>query len=332
MRKILYGICAAAVIVVVVAGVLAVSDICGAGGNENVKEINVERGMGSYSIAKELKESGVIGSELLFKVYSKVTGEHVYQVGLHSLNSSMSYGEITRQLESAPMNAEQQVLIPEGYELRQIADTLEECGLINRDVFMSEVQSGVFDYDFIDKIPERDNRLEGYLFPDTYTFSKNETEHEIIDKMLANFKKQVIPVYEASGTTLTLDEVVTLASVIEREAANDDERAKVSSVLTNRLNIGMKLESCATVQYILSERKNVLSIEDTQIESPYNTYKYSGLPRGPIASPGIHSVTAAIYPESTDYLYFLASADGSYSLFAKTYEEHLENQRATQGK
>lgn len=331
MRKKMYGVYAAVILAVVIV-ILTITEVCGVGGTDNAIELNVEKGSGSYSVAEKLKDSGVIGSKFAFKMYSKITGEHIYQVGLHSLASSMSYKEITNILESAPMNTECRVLIPEGYELYRIADTLEEYGLINREVFMSEVQTGDFDYDFVKQIPERENRLEGYLFPDTYTFSKTETEHEIIDKMLKNFEKQVIPVYDASGTTLTLDEVVNLASVIEREAANDEERARVSSVLTNRLNIGMKLESCATVQYILNERKSVLSIEDTQIDSPYNTYKYSGLPKGPIASPGIKSIDAAIYPESTDYLYFLASADGSYSLFARTYEEHLENQRVTQGK
>lgn len=130
---------------------------------------------------------------------------------------------------------------------------------------------------------------------------------------------------------MSLDDIIVLASVIEREAAGDEDRGKVASVFVNRINSGMNLESCATVQYILKERKNVLSVEDTKIDSPYNTYMYSGLPIGPIASPGTKAIEAALYPEQTNYMYFLAVADGSGTLFSETFEEHLENQRKIQG-
>ena len=192
---------------------------------------------------------------------------------------------------------------------------------------MREVETGNFDYDFVKNIPARENRLEGYLYPDTYSFTGNESEHEIITVMLDNFNKKVIPVYEQSGVAQSLDEIIKLASVIEREAAGEDDRAKVASVFVNRINKGMKLESCATVQYILKERKSVLSNEDTLIDSTYNTYMYAGLPIGPIASPGIKSIEAAISPAQTNYMYFLANADGSGSVFSETYEEHLQKQR-----
>ena len=119
--------------------------------------------------------------------------------------------------------------------------------------------------------------------------------------------------------------------MIEREAAGDEDRGKVASVFVNRLNRGMKLESCATVQYVLKERKSVLSNGDTQIDSPYNTYKNSGLPIGPIASPGLKSVEAALYPEQTNYLYFMASADGKSTVFSETFDGQLEHQKEIQG-
>lgn len=318
-----------ALAVVLVFSIVVISDIAGVGGDERI-DIRVNEGDGLSAITKNLKAAGVINSSTAFKIYTRITGNHIYQMGIHSLNASMSYGEIIDELEKMPEKEEVTVLIPEGFELRQIADTLEKAGLINKEVFMREIQVGNFDYDFIAQIPDRENRLEGYLFPDTYKFAKDDSEHNIINTMLANFNKLVIPVYEAAQTDKTLDEIINLASIVEREAAGDDERKRVASVFVNRLNKNMRLESCATVQYLLKERKNILSNSDTQIDSPYNTYKNSGLPLGPIASPGLKSIEAALYPEQTNYLYFLATADGSYSLFAETFEQHLENQRQTQ--
>ncbi len=319
------------VVVAILLTMVVFLDMVGIGGGNNPVDIKVEKGTGLAAVSDTLKGSGIISNKFMFKAYAYLTGKHIYQAGTHRLNSSMSYREIMKILETMPEDDEVQVLIPEGYEIYKIADTLSEKGLINKEIFMREVQTGDFDYEFVRQIPERENRLEGYLFPDTYNFSTAETEYDIIDKMLKNFEKQVLPVYQESGTDKSLDDIIKLASIIEREAANDDERKLVSSVLTNRLNIGHRLESCATVQYILKERKSVLSNEDTRIDSPYNTYLNSGLPIGPISAPGIKSIEAAIYPAETNYMFFLAVGDGSYSLFSETMEEHLEKQKEIQG-
>lgn len=324
-NRILLG--AVAVVLILTAVLIAV--LVG-GGSDDVK-IRINEGDGASAIADTLKTAGIIDNASAFKIYARISGEHVYQMGVHYLNSDMSYREIIAELEKIPEAETVTVLIPEGFELRQIADTLEDAGLINRDVFMREVQIGSFDFDFIDKIPSRDNRLEGYLFPDTYKFAKDESEHNIINEMLANFNEKAVSAYNAAETDKTLDEIINLASIVEREAAGDDERTRVASVFVNRLNKNMKLESCATVQYLLKERKSILSNADTQIDSPYNTYKNNGLPPGPIASPGLKSIEAVLHPEQTNYLYFLATADGSHSLFAETFEQHLENQKITQG-
>ncbi len=306
-------------------------DMVGIGGGNTPVDVKIADGSGTDVISRCLKESGIISHRTMFKIYARLSGVHIYQKGTHTFNSSMSYGKIIDELETMPKDNEYTILIPEGYELRQIADTLEKEGLINREIFIRETEVGNFSYEFLEGVPERENRLEGYLYPDTYIFTDNMTEHEIIDAMLLNFEKNVIPVYEASQSNRTLDEIIKLASVVEREAAHDDERGLVASVFVNRLNKGMRLESCATVQYLLKERKSILSNADTQIDSLYNTYKNSGLPIGPIASPGLKSIEASIYPENTDYLYFLATADGSHSLFARTFDEHLINQQRTQG-
>lgn len=329
MRK-MFVICAALAAAVVILAVSVCVDMFGIGDGKEV-DVNISTGATGAAIADNLKDSGVITFETAFKLYAKIGAEPIYQAGIHRLNSGMSYREIIAELEKTAEMEQYTVTIPEGYELRQIADLLEEKGLINREVFMRETESGKFDFDFAQGLPDGENRLEGYLFPDTYTFDVSETERDIINRMLDNFNKRVVPIYEQSGTDKPLSEIVTLASIIEREAAGDDDRGRVASVFINRLNIGMKLESCATVQYILKERKPVLSNDDTRIDSPYNTYMYSGLPKGPISSPGLKSVEAALYPEQTNYLYFMAAADGKNSVFAETYEGHLENMKNIQG-
>jgi UPF0755 protein len=167
--------------------------------------------------------------------------------------------------------------------------------------------------------------LEGFLFPETYEMKVGASESQIAERMLSQFDKVFKDSYyeRAEELGMTINEVVTLASVIEREAQLDSERARISGVFHNRINKGWKLQSCATVQYILGERKEVLSYDDIAIESPYNTYINAGLPPSPIASPGEKSIIAALYPEDTDFMFFVASGenDGSH-IFSKTLKEH----------
>jgi len=185
-----------------------------------------------------------------------------------------------------------------------------------------------FDYAFLRGVPKRENRLEGYLFPDTYQFSLSEGAYSIINKMLARFDEIYTQEYRTRAKSLgmTDDEIITLASVIEREAQGDGDRKTVAGVFHNRLKNAQYpyLESCATVQYILKERKPVLSVADTKIDSPYNTYQNPGLPAGPIASPGQKSIEAALYPEAHNYLFFVMDSTGKHR-FAETFSEHQKN-------
>ena len=279
-------------------------------------------------IAKILKKDNLILSENFFRVMSKIRGvDSKYNFGKFKVNRGAGYEELFTTLTQAGTNVDAvKVTIPEGYEIYKIADLLEEKGLIDKEKFYYLVDYGEFDYDFIEDIPVRENRLEGYLFPNTYTFVPND-EKAIINEMLMQFEK-VYAKYEdrAEEMGMTMDEVITLASVIEREAQGDEDRKLVSSVFHNRLESTKYpyLQSCATVQYILKERKPVLSVEDTKIDSPYNTYINEGLPIGPIASPGEKSIEAALYPEESDYLFFVMGSDGKHH-FSETYEEHKQN-------
>ena len=326
--KRIVAFCLALVVVIAAvgaAGNIIYREINGIGGDEKNYVIDVPAGAGASKVASLLANRGIIKFPALFKLYAG--NRYMFQQGRHSVNSSMTYNELLETFGSyaeGGVGEQVQVVIPEGYELSQIADVLAQNGLADKDEFMKEVEEGTFDYDFVNAIPREENRLEGYLYPATYQIYPGTSVHDIITMMLNAFKENVIPVYNASGSTDPIDYVVTMASVIEREAANDDEKKTVASVFNNRLYEGKKLESCATVQYILHERKSVLSEEDTEIDSPYNTYMYKGLPIGPIASPGLSSIKAALKPADTDYMYFVADPSGSKNYFSITFEEHEE--------
>lgn len=315
---------------------LIFGDVFGWSGEEENVMISIPDGCSVNEIAEILKQEDVIDYVLAFRVYEKIDGEeHLFRKGGHMLKKNMSYGEIIRKLTAKPdvePDVSVKVTIPEGFENRNIADKLAEMGLVDKDKFIEELENGEFEYDFVEAITRTENRLEGYLFPATYDIYPGESEHDIICRFLDAFEENIVPLYNDAETEFSLDEVVTFASVVEREAANDAERPVVASVFYNRTKFNMNWSSCATVQYILKERKAILSNKDTKIESPYNTYINKGMPVGPIASPGINSVKAVLEPADTDYLYFAARSDGSENVFAKNHDEHLRNVRELQSK
>ena len=298
-------------------------DVFGYGGNNNGVFIEVAEGETLKETAKKLADNGIISHEKVFCMYAK--GKAVdFKFGGHVFTTSMSYGEICQQLSQAGTSRTVKLLVPEGYELRLIAQACEEAGIVTAEEFMKSATEDKFDYDFLIKKDGVNYTLEGFLFPATYEFNYGVSAHEVIDTMLKTFDNVYTDQYSARAKEMGMTDydIVTLASVIEREAANTAEHKKVSGVFYNRIKDGMNLQSCATVQYILKERKPVLTIKDTQIDSPYNTYKYAGLPAGPVASPSKSAIEAALYPESHDYYYFVAKSDGSGHVFSKTFNEH----------
>lgn len=327
--KTLIGIALLAVALICVIYLFSlVGDIFGmTPGDGKICAVDIPAGSGTSRIAKILKEEGVIRHPVAFKIYEKLDGNNMFQQGRHSIGKGQSYRQIIKKLNENPENNVLQTatfVIPEGYENWQIAELLDEKGLADKKEFTRLLDEGDFPFDFIKDITRKENRLEGYLFPATYEVFVGESEYDIICRMLKAFQDNILPLYNEAKTDYSLDQIITMASLVEREAANDGERGKVASVFYNRLEIGMTLGSCATVQYIIKERKDVLSNSDTKIKSPYNTYINPGLPIGPIASVGVGSVKAALYPEKTDYLYFAAKSDGSANVFSKTHAQHLE--------
>ncbi len=310
-------------IAVLVYAVPVARDVFGIGGNLSGVFIEVPQGAALRDISRLLTEKDIVSSENAFYLYAKNKSVN-FKFGGHVFNTAMSYKEICDQLAQPGTVETVKVVIPEGYELRLIAKACEDAGLVSADDFMKVAQSGDFDYDFLADKDGVNYRLEGFLFPATYEFNYGTSAHTIIDTMLKAFDNVYTDEFSARAKQLGMSdyEVVTLASVIEREAAGVAEHKKVAGVFYNRIKDGMNLQSCATVQYILKARKPVLSVADTQIDSPYNTYKYLGLPVGPVASPGKSAIESALYPESHGYYYFVAKSDGSGHVFSKTFDEH----------
>lgn len=294
------------------------------------KQIVIPKGSGLKSIAGILEEENLIKDSLIFELYCKLNDKSDnIKAGKYSIKTSMSVPEIVEAISNSGNAIVDTVkfTIPEGYKQDQIVEKLSSLGVVSREEIEAALDSKKYNYDFIGQIPDREKKLEGYLFPDTYEIYKDATAEDIIDKLLGRFNKVFTEEYRnrAKEMGMTVDQVVVLASIIEREAKLDNERNTISAVFQNRLKKNMLLQSCATVQYLFKEQKEVLTYKDLEIKSPYNTYINIGLPPGPIASPGLKSIEAALYPEDTDYLYFVARNDGSH-IFTKTYSEHINAQ------
>lgn len=326
MKRKIKTIIKTAIILISVFAAVLLYDFIGFGKSEVL--VNIPSGGNGSEITQILKDNGVILFETPFKVFSRMHASD-FKAGVHKMKKNMGYLRAVSELKEngAAVNGVM-VTIPEGFEMREIASLLEKKGICTADDFKRAAKKR-YNYDFLKTIPARENYLEGYLFPDTYEFLPASSPETVINKMLSRFESMLSEEYlkRIDEMGMALHEAVTLASIIEREAALDSERAIVSSVFHNRLNSEQYpyLQSCATVQYILKERKKVLSNADTKIDSPYNTYINKGLPPGPIASPGEASFRAAIYPDKTDYYFFVVDNKGGHH-FSKTFEEHLRAQ------
>ena len=229
-----------------------------------------------------------------------------------------------------------QFTVPEGYNEYKTARKLSNEGVVNREKFIKKIESGDYakDYSFLEGAQSGKHQLEGYLYPDTYTLPKDANSDKVIRMMLDRFGEVFSDKYKARASELgyTVNEIITVASIIENEAGVPKDRKKIASVIYNRLKKNMPLQMDSTVQYLLElsgSHKENISYADTKKSSPYNTYTNNGLPPGPICSPGKASIKAALYPSETTYLYFVASEklDGS-SAFSNTHEQFLKDKEA----
>ncbi|KQY82776.1 aminodeoxychorismate lyase [Paenibacillus sp. Root52] len=297
----------------------------------------IKSGTGTSKIAEQLQQEGLIRSGLAFKGYLKWKKQGSnFMAGTYSMNPGVSYEEIVNKLNNGEVVPEEMVkfTIPEGYTVLQMADKLSEEGIVDRDEFIKLANDpSAFDVDIIKDIPVDEELryvLEGYLFPETYELKKDSSTHDVMQRMLEEFQTKVnsIPNLETElqQKKLSLHELLTIASLVEREVVVDAERPLVAGVIYNRIHQDMKLEIDATVQYLLDKPKARLLFKDLKVESPYNMYLNKGLPPGPIASPSLPSIQAALQPEASEYLFYVTKKDGSSGhLFAKTYKEHQQN-------
>ena len=327
-------------IVLACLGWMAASDVLALNKEEHVSVVSIPEDFTVSQVADLLHESGIIEYKFLFKLFCGISdAEEKIDPGSYELSTNYDYRAIITKMHIGSETQESTtVVIPEGYTMKQIFEALQENNICKVEDLNEAAASASYPFAFLedDNIVEGDpKRLEGYLFPDTYEFYQGEQASTSINRFLNVFNNKITAEMrdKAGDLGYSLREIVTIASLIEREAANDDERAIIASVIYNRLNAGRKLEIDATIQYILPEYKAALSIEDTQIDDPYNTYVYDGLPPGPIANPGIASINAALNPESTGYYFYALDVDAGTHEFFRTQSEHerfVETQDYTQ--
>ena len=289
--------------------------------------VTIPEGTSAQQVASILDESGLIKNELSFRVMLKMEGaEGNLRPGVYTFGpGKVRYGEILEELEKGNDEANAvRITVPEGYTVAQVAARLEENGLCTAQEFLDAASYMQVPYGYIPQTGDY-RQLEGFLFPETYSINRNMDPVQIINMMLAEFNKNWTPERQARADEMgySVSQIVTVASLVEREARVDSERPTIASVIYNRLDEGMLLQIDATVQYALGEQKDRLLYSDLEIDSPYNTYKNTGLPVGPIASPGLSSIDAALYPEETNYYYYQTSTagDGSH-YFCETFAEH----------
>jgi len=313
-----------------VAGLLVISWTCGVifyysathPFSEDFDSVSVEitPGMTLNKISTLLKDRKLIGNSLSFRLLAylqKKQGQ--IQVGEYELSPSMTPKDILRVVTSGKTILHA-VTIPEGYRITEIAALLEERELANAEEFIRQTR----DKELIQSAGIPATSLEGYLFPETYHFSKHTSERKIIQSMLDAYH-DIIKKYDvlkrAQFVNLSIHEIITLASLIEKETGVDEERKLISSVFHNRLRKNMLLQTDPTVIYAMTKFDGNIRKKDLDIDSPYNTYKYRGLPPGPIASSGLKSIIAALEPGDSDYLYFVSRKNGSHQ-FSSNLMDH----------
>lgn len=298
----------------------------------------VSSGSSAVNIAEQLKEQGFIDNTQLFKLLSKFMGfDSAYKAGNFIISHDMNYYAIMVVLSGEPLkNPTKDIMIPEGKTLIETVAILSAQGYIDEGKFLRIAERETEVFNFLKDVKATDSRkypLEGYLYPDTYRMDEGWTEQDLVDRMLNEFHRVFKQEYyeRAEELGMTIDEVITLASLIEMEAVHPADYKKISSVFHNRLNSDIKLLQCdATIQYArIYEglgRTSAVLFKDLEIEHPYNTYKYPGLPPGPICSPRIDCIEAALYPEKTNYFYFFATPEGE-NIYNETLEGHNRDQQ-----
>ena len=298
----------------------------------------IEQGASVKEVSKALEEEGIIRNSKLFNFYLKFKNVSGFKSGLYHVSKSMTLDEIIAELSGAGKDKDQnatKVLIREGEQLTDIAKEVEKSTKYSAEDFMAKVQDEDFLRYLVQKFPKLLTQsyngyqvkyvLEGYLYPATYDMNDSKTLQMLITEMVAKTDEVMSKYYDKIlKSDYTLQQIMALASLIEKEGTKLEDRKKISSVFHNRIKENMKLQTDVSVQYALGEHKESLSLADLEVDSPYNLYLNYGVGPGPYNSPSEDAIVAALEPANTDYLYFLADIHTKEIYYAKTYEEHLE--------
>ncbi|OFU70332.1 aminodeoxychorismate lyase [Streptococcus sp. HMSC10A01] len=355
-KKIVWTIIALLLVTLAVTGAFVYSYIDSALKPVNANDteyvtLEIPAGSSAKEIGSILEKKGLIKSGQVFNYYSKFKSYANFQSGYYNLQKSMDLDTIAKALQKGGTDTPQpptlgKLVVPEGYTLNQIAEAVEKSGNKKVSISAKDFLSKVQDESFISKmvakypkllsgLPAKDSgvkyRLEGYLFPATYNYTSDTTAETLIDQMLATMDSKLSTYYEVlESKNLTVNDVLTLASLVEKEGSTDEDRKNIASVFYNRLNQGMPLQSNIAILYAEGKlgKKTTLAEDaaiDTNIDSAFNVYKNPGLMPGPVDSPSLSAIEATVNPNKTDYLYFVANTETGTVYFATTYEEHAKN-------
>ncbi len=287
--------------------------------NINSGIFEIKRGETINNIALRLKQNGYIKSRLYFKLLIRLKNlSKNVKSGHYKIDSTYKCSDIINLFVKGS-TISIKFTVPEGFTINQVAELLDSKGITNKNDFLINCSNE----NIIKKYNIPFKNVEGFLFPDTYIISEDYTAKQIIEIMIRRFYNELKRLGYINYTSDDLKRVVIVASLVEKEAKIDSERPIIAAVFYNRLKLGKRLESCATIQYILGKTKERLLYKDLKIKSPYNTYLHRGLPPGPICNPGSKSLEAAINPANVSYLYFVSKHDGTH-YFSSSYKEHLE--------
>ena len=282
------------------------------------RTVVIDRGSSFRMVAEKLEKAGVVRSAESFSFAARLLGAYKkVKAGEYELTTNMTPMEVIDYLVKGKVK-KYMVTVPEGFSIREIAASLEEAGLVQKEVFIARA----LDAALVNSLGLEGHTLEGYLFPDTYAFNKGMSADEMIARMVERFRKVFAEFeFEVETSGMSMRKIITLASIIEKETGAPSERPLISSVFHNRLKKGIKLQSDPTVIYGIPSFDGNIKKKHLAMKSPYNTYAIFGLPPGPIASPGRDAIVAALRPAKTDYLYFVSKNDGTHQ-FSRSLKEH----------
>lgn len=311
--------------------------------NEKLIQVEIPQGSSSKQIGQILEKNKIIKSGLVFSYYVKMNNKADFQAGYYQMSPSMTLEAITDSLQEGgtdePVSlADAKITIPEGYSVDQIAELFSKETKLSKDDFLDVMKDEEFFNELVTKYPDllesaknaKDTRyrLEGYLYPATYYYYKDVPIKDMITQMVDKTNQVLAPYYDQiKAKKMTVQEVLTLASLVEKEGVTPEDRRKIAQVFLNRLAIDMPIQSDISILYAMDEHKVHLSEKDTQVDSPYNLYINKGTGPGPFNNPSQQAIESVLNPEETDALYFLADVSTGKVYYAKTYDEHLVNKK-----